>query len=280
MKCKYFLRFVTIFVSFFITCGNLYPQNIKMVPVSSGEFTMGCTFSECKGDNHYAVAHRVKLDSFKISKYEITNKQYVTFLNEINADSNGSIKGDTLKLLFLNRRYNRIEYKNCRIQFRNGKFIVEKGYENFPVIVNWYGAQTFCEYYKGRLPTEAEWEFAARGGNKAKHTRYAGSDSADKVAWHYYNADYKLRDVGTKMPNELGIYDMSGNNKEWCYDWYSGIYYENSPKVNPKCLSSQGSRRVVRGGSCCVPYHYCMVFYRSSYRPYKQVCGFRFCKDK
>lgn len=119
--------------------------------------------------------------------------------------------------------------------------------------VSWYDCQEFIEKLNAltgkqfRLPTEAEWEFAARGGNKSRHTRYSGSDDLDSVAWYVGNSGSQTHPVTKKSPNELGLYDMSGNVWEWCNDWYGDDYYSNSPSVDPQGPSA-GSGRVLRGG--------------------------------
>jgi formylglycine-generating enzyme required for sulfatase activity len=112
-----------------------------------------------------------------------------------------------------------------------------------------------------RLPTEAEWEYAARGGNKSKGYTYAGSNVLDEVGWY---SEYKTHPVGQKQANELGIYDMSGNVWEWCGDWYDA--YPFTAQTNPKGPLS-GSYRVLRGGSWHDPAERCRVSYRNSIYP-------------
>ena len=125
--------------------------------------------------------------------------------------------------------------------------------DNLPVeCVSWNDCQTFIKRlnsYTGRdfrLPTEAEWEFAARGGNYSRHYKYSGSNNIDDVAWYGDNSDDCTHPVGTKQANELGLYDMSGNVWEWCSDWYGSYssYSQNDP-TGP----NSGSERVMRGGS-------------------------------
>jgi formylglycine-generating enzyme required for sulfatase activity len=130
-----------------------------------------------------------------------------------------------------------------------------KGNDQRPVeSVSWNDCQDFIEQLNRitgehfRLPTEAEWEFAARGGNESKGCRYAGSNDLDEVAWYIDNSNSPTSQVATKQPNELGLYDMSGNVWDWCADWYDEDYYKTSPEVDPQGPAS-GLIRVLRGGS-------------------------------
>ena len=187
----------------------------NMVYVSSGTFTMGATSEQ--GSDAYdgeKPTHSVTLSSYYICKYEVTQALWRAVMG-----SNPSYsKGDDLPV-------------EC---------------------VSWNDCQTFINRlnsYTGRdfrLPTEAEWEFAARGGNYSRHYKYSGSNNLDDVAWHGDNSDNRTHPVGTKQPNELGLYDMSGNVWEWCSDWY-GSYssYSQSTPTGP----NSGSGRVERGGS-------------------------------
>ena len=129
---------------------------------------------------------------------------------------------------------------------------------------------------KFRMPTEAEWEYAARGGKKSKGYTYSGSDTAGDVAWYYDNSSSKTHIVKTKAANELGIYDMSGNVWEWCSDWYDASYYSSSPQNDPTG-SATGPYRVLRGGSLSRDATDCRCAYRGSTTPsyrYSNV-GFR-----
>ena len=199
--------------------------------------------------------HTVTVSSFKISKYEITNVQYVAFLNAIGVSSNGFFNDVT---------YGSVEYidmgdSEVMITHNGSSFQVRShspDLSNYPVIeVSWYGANAFAKWAGGRLPTEAEWEFAARGGNQSRGYQFSGSNTVDAVAWYGNNSsstgqsgyqNIPTHPVGTKAPNELGLYDMSGNVYEWCQDWYGS--YSSGSQTNPQGPAS-GSSRVPRGGS-------------------------------
>ena len=192
--------------------------NLEMVAVQGGTFTMGCTSEQgrsCYGDEK--PAHQVAVSDFYIGKYEVTQAQWIAIMG----NNPSHFKGDNLP--------------------------VEKvSWNDVQEFIRKLNAQTGKQY---RLPTEAEWEYAARGGDKSNGYKYSGNNKTDSVAWYYEKSDYKSHVVGTKLPNELGIYDMSGNVWEWCNDWYGKDYYSNSNSIqtNPKGPSS-GSKRVTRGG--------------------------------
>ena len=211
-----------------------------MVKVSGGTFTMGATSEQGSDFNSdERPTHQVTLSDYYIGKYEVTQEQWKAVMG-----SNPS-------------------------EFKGANKPVEQ--------VSWYNCQEFVERLneltglKFRLPTEAEWEYAARGGNKSKGYKYSGSNIIGDVAWSWDNSTHE---VGTKAPNELGLYDMSGNVMEWCSDWYGG--YSSSSQSNPTGPSS-GSFRVRRGGSWGGSAQYCRVANRGSNTPRDRyyLLGFR-----
>ncbi|MFK8303092.1 formylglycine-generating enzyme family protein [Capnocytophaga stomatis] len=206
------------------TKGN-YPEEDKIV-VEGGSFLMGSPKSA--GEANERPQHKVTVKSFRISKYEITNAQYAEFLNAKGNRKNGDVP------------YIELKEGWCQIRKVNEKYVAQKGYEQYPVVlVSWHGAKAYAEWVGGTLPSEEQWEYATRGGNKTKNHTYAGSNSLDDVAWHRQNTD-ELQSVGKKQPNELGIYDMNGNVSEWCEDIFTSYDYKlgntSVPKEEPSLI--------------------------------------------
>ncbi len=251
------------------------------VLVKSGTFTMGSPKGEEgrpiweNGEYDNEVQHQVTISKdFYISKYEVTNAQYAKFLNEKgNREQSGVMWLD-------------ITDPNCQIEKDGETFKAKAGKENYPVIyVNWYGAKAYAEWAGGRLPTEAEWEYAARGGHKESTTVYSGSNTIGDVAWYGENSENPDNDlyrgkgthvVGTKTANELGIHDMSGNVYEWCSDWYPSDY-PITAQTDPKGKDT-GTYRALRGGDFTSSNaRYCRVAARSGTEPVGRddIVGFR-----
>jgi len=243
---------------------NIFPG--EKVAVAGGTFTMGSPNGTGDSDEH--PEHSVTLSAFSISKYEITNAQYATFMNDIGANINGSFNG--------------VEYLNMnatdvQISHTSGSFIADAGKENNPVIfVTWFGAKAYAEHYGGRLPTEAEWEFAAKGGNSSSGYTYSGSNTIDNVAWYTTNSGGSTHPVGTKSANELGLHDMTGNVWEWTNDRYDSNYYSSSPSTDPQGHVT-GTLRVLRGGGWGSFANDCRIAGRGSRNPADAVSflGFR-----
>jgi formylglycine-generating enzyme required for sulfatase activity len=226
---------------------------LEMVFVKGGTFTMGCTSeqSDCYDDEK--PTHQVTLSDFLLGKYEVTQKQWRVVMGASTLLSNPSY------------------FNNC---------------DNCPVEnVSWNDVQDFIKKLnqktgkKYRLPTEAEWEYAARGGaSTSSPTLYAGSNNIDEVAWHTENSNSKSHPVGQKKPNEINIYDMSGNVNEWCSDWYGS--YSSANQHNPKGAST-GEYRVLGGGSWGSNCRYCRVSFRNWDFPVDKSSydGFRLAHD-
>lgn len=241
----------------------------EMVFVKGGLFTMGCDsyYGDCDDDEK--PAHLVILSDFYIGKYEVTQKQWRTVMGAPTSLGDPSY------------------FKNC---------------DNCPVEqVTWNDVQEFIKKLNQktgknyRLPTEAEWEYAARGGSADSPTTYAGSDNINEVAWSYKNSGDSLLNnvwyystieknhcrthpVGQKRPNALGIYDMSGNVCEWCNDWYDDYCSKYSNiQIDPKGPLS-GHSHVIRGGSWELHPQYCRVLCRSFIHISSDV-GFRIAHD-
>ncbi len=215
----------------------------SMVKVEGGSFTMGATKDQGSNNSNQRPTHKVSLSTYYIGETEVTQELWQAVMG------------------------------NNPSKFKGAKLPVEN--------VSWNDCQQFIKKLnkltgrRFRLPTEAEWEFAARGGNASKGYKFAGSNNPDNVAWHQGNSDNKPHNVGTKKANELGIYDMSGNVWEWCQDWFGS--YSSNAQTNPKGPSS-GTDYLNRGGAWCHESKFAPVFFRgSSGKPDRKVdnLGFR-----
>lgn len=213
-----------------------YEEEDDFVFIEGGMFTMG-DLNPLKKDE--APEHDVFVQSFIMKEKEVTNKEYAEFLNEA---------GYNPKWINLNK---------ALINNDNGKYSPENGAEDLPVVfVTWYGADAYAKYYGGRLPTEAEWEYAAYGGIYNRKYPWGKEEfvEGNKMAhYDYSRTDIlsikdPLKAVGSYEKNEYGLYDIAGNVWEWCEDWYDEEYYSNSETYVPRG-PIEGKYKVKRGGS-------------------------------
>jgi formylglycine-generating enzyme required for sulfatase activity len=199
-------------------CTAQTAPEIEMVFVKGGTFLMGCTKGDKNCFSDEFPVHKVTVSDFYIGKYEVTQKEWKSIMGYDSSE----FKGD-------NYPVEMITYDSIQSFLKKLNAITGKNY---------------------RLPTEAEWEYAARGGTKSKSRKFAGSNDVNAVAWHYGNSNETTHPVGTKAANELGIYDMSGNVWERCEDWY--MLYENKEEKDPKGPENPNNflfTRVARGGA-------------------------------
>ena len=256
----------------FTSSSTKVPEN--MVFVERGSFTMGDTWGD--GYNNEKPTHKVTFTyDFYIGKYEVTFDEYDAFceatgLIETNDEGSGRGQRPVINVSW----WNAIAYCNWLSDKEN----LPKAYDDKGNFLDEDGNITTdpSKVVGYRLPTEAEWEYTARGGNKSKGYKYSGSDTIDEVAWYTSNSGSKTHEVGKKLPNELGIYDMNGNVWEWCGDFYAN--YSSPEQTNP--YRNIGSSRVFRGGSWCNSATGLRVAGRSYGSPtiaYSDL-GFRICR--
>ena len=208
----------------------------EMVRVEGGTFTMGATAEQgSDADDDEKPTHQVTLSSYSIGKTEVTQALWQAVMGS----NPSNFKGSNLPV-------EEVSWEDCQTFIRKLNALTGKNF---------------------RLPTEAEWEFAARGGNNSRGYKYSGSNTLSNVAWYDDNSSNKTHPVATKAPNELGIYDMSGNVYEWCNDWYDD--YTSASQTNPTGPNSE-LYRVGRGGSWRGNARYCRV--SSRYCSGQELC--------
>ena len=261
MNVRSIIFFTSIFTAFAVfSCKNATEPNattpIDTVFVQGGTFQMG----NDSADVDERPMHTVTVKSFCILRTEVTQKMYFEVVQWAAQHGGSSLRGDPG-------------------YYKGDKLPVES--------ITWNDVNTWLTHQnaresttKYRLPTEAEWEYAARGGNKSLGYTYSGSNNLDAVAWYGVNSGNKSHDVQTKQANELGLYDMTGNVWEFCSDWYGP--YSATAQTDPTGPAS-GSQRVIRGGSWPdATINYCRTTKRLNYDPSNRAganVGFRFVKD-
>jgi formylglycine-generating enzyme required for sulfatase activity len=219
---------------------------IETVFVPGGTFTMG---KSSGGNENERPAHQVTLNGFNMGRYPVTQAQWVAVMG---SNPSGFKNGDQPVEMV---SWNDIAGTGGATMIINGITYHENGF------IYRLNQLTGNQY---RLPTEAEWEFAARGGSNGNGYAYSGSSTIDNVAWYGSNSTGKPQPVGTKQPNGLNIYDMSGNVAEWCSDWYAA--YTATEKTSPAGASS-GTHHVLRGGSWVSAVDECSVTARDGGTP-------------
>ncbi|MFN8862673.1 MAG: formylglycine-generating enzyme family protein [Flavobacteriales bacterium] len=217
-------------------------KGMTFLKVAGGTFLMGCTSEQSNcGDNERPV-HSVTLSGFYMMKYEVTQAQW----NAVMGSNPSSHYG----------------CDECPVE--------QVSWDDIQGFISKMNSMTGKRF---RLPTEAEWEYAARGGNISKGSKYSGGSNLDGVAWYDGNSGSATHPVGQKQPNELGLYDMAGNVWEWCQDWHGD--YDSAAQTNLSGASS-GSIRVLRGGSWGGKADYCRVSYRGNRPPVNRGSGIGF----
>jgi formylglycine-generating enzyme required for sulfatase activity len=240
----------------------------QLIYVKGGNFWMGSFYDSPDNGEDENPKHKVKVSSFYMGKFEVTYGEFKTFVGETGYITDAEREGSEF---------------NWRSNFQG---LTDKTDENLhPVVyISWYDTQAYIKWLnrktgkKYRLPTEAEWEFAAKGGTGSKGFLFSGSNNIDSVACYKGNSRNHTHAVGQKQPNELGLFDMTGNVWEWCQDWYDASYYSSRPDldVNPQG-GSPAKYKIRRGGSWLNDPAFCRVSNRDwdtlGFR--RQILGFR-----
>lgn len=238
----------TIFLSVFLT-SILYSSD-GMVLIPEGPFIMGSPERSSYPEDE-KPSHRVYLDEFYMDMYEVTNQEFANFLNTVAPDEETRKKWIVLRSDL--KTEERKDWWPAEIVFENNRYRPVKGFERHPVnSVSWFAADAYCRWAGKRLPTEAEWEKAARGGLKGKLYPWGDAYPTQGIVfnrpWRDNAFPVPTMPVGNYHPNNYGLWDMAGNVAEWVADWYDPDYYRISPRKNPKG-PEEGTEKVIRGGS-------------------------------
>ena len=217
--------------------------SFKMVFVKGGSMYLGCTSGSGSCESDESPSHNVTLSDYYMGETEVTQALWKAVMGYNNNPSNW--QGDRLPV-------EKVTWTDC---------------DEFVSRLNSLLAAQLPQGYRFALPSEAQWEYAARGGQKSSGSMYAGSGNVGFVAWYYDNSGSRTHEVKLKAPNELGLYDMSGNVWEWCEDWYSSSWYSDNRNWTDPVNTYVGSNRVLRGGSWLSYASHCRVANRSNGSP-------------
>lgn len=279
MKGLYLFFLVAIFAILLFACSNNKPTTnhelelcgSEFVFIEGGTFIMGCTdeqSSDCYDDEK--PAHEETVADFYIGKYEVTVGEFANFIEATGYQTDAERHDSSLVYVDKSKHFE--HGVNWRYNAQ-GEIYTKEEY-NYPVShVSWNDAKAYCEWLTEksgqlvRLPSEIEWEYAARGGNLSRGYKYSGSNTISEVAWYDANSKFSTQIVGKKKPNELGIYDMSGNVYEWCSTWYSNFGSAESD-INEQI---ENKYVVVRGGSAFIDEKFSRMSYRFSRT--QNTCG-------
>jgi formylglycine-generating enzyme required for sulfatase activity len=295
-KSKLTRRLITAFLVFIVSPQiQAQPLSInkpEMILVQGGTFLMGCRISTPRDvddlqksfEDKAKPAFYAKVDSFYISKYEITVQQFADFVKATAYITEAEQKGSSVAILSSGANLKKTNDINWRFNVSGTEKLSDKDYALPVVYISWNDAKAYCDWLSSvtheiyRLPKEAEWEYSAKGGNKSKGYRYSGSDSINKVGWCGNNSGFCLHTIGQKASNELGIFDMTGNVQEWCLDWY-GAYLPK--EQNNPTGPADGTLKVIRGSSWFFLKNCHDIVYRSPVEPYYSSAqiGFRIVKE-
>lgn len=259
-----------------VTVDNKGSLRVETVEIPAGTFQMGVAlFTETGAQNDEQPVHKVTLSSgFKMSKYEITNEQFCFFLNAKEIGADGVYNGKTMVISSEGKA------SDWGVHYNGTEWQPAAGYEKFPVIyVTWYGATEFAAFAGGSLPTEAQWEYACRGDMENTMFGLGKGSTLNKnnanFNWFYEFEDGQMAMNGTpastgtvvvdsNKPNAFGLYNMHGNVREWCSDWY-GNYAAND--VTDPVGAASGTYRVFRGGSWGDMFTFCRCGFRNMTNP-------------
>lgn len=272
MKITYLTCLILFFILYAVSCeadermNNSDNSSIALVP--GGTFFMG-SGDESGHSYEESPRHKVYVNSFYMDKHETSNAQFARFLNAL---TDARTMNEDLRASWIVIRNDlavddKKDWWPTEIALENGVYSPLPGFENYPVVsVSWFAADAYCKWSGKRLPTEAEWEKAGRGGLEGKE--YPWGDELPTVGVNYkkvwknnaYPAPVEANN--SFNPNGYGLYNMAGNVAEWCSDWYNAYYYRSSPSENPKGPET-GISKVTRGGSWASNYSSVRVGFRN-----------------